>query len=42
MERDPRALTELAPNVHITAMKHSYALNDRQTQTGATRSLGTR
>ena len=42
MQRDSRALTEFTPNLHITAVQQSYALNDRQTQAGTTRSLGTR
>src|SRR5580658_5450336 len=42
MKRDPGALSRLARNLHITAVKQCNALYDRQPQASAPRTLGTR
>jgi len=42
VKRDLGALSRLAPNLHITAVKRRDTLNNRQPQAGAARTLGTR
>ena len=42
VERDLSALSRLARNLHLTAVKQRNALHDRQSQASAAGSLGTR
>src|SRR6516164_9613243 len=42
VQRDSGALSRLARNLHVTTMKQHNALNDRQSQASASRTLGTR